>query len=57
MPVSYTHLLQASAILRHHLDVFVNYDDKQVNFEEAPSAVQDEETARLRKLDVYKRQS
>ena len=43
-------MLQASAILRHHLDVFVNYDDKQVNFEEAPSAVQDEETARLRKL-------
>lgn len=38
-------MLQASAILRHHLDVFVNYDDKQVNFEEAPSAVQDEETA------------
>ncbi len=43
-------MLQASSILRHHLDVFVNYDDSQVSFEEAPSAVQDEETARLRKL-------
>lgn len=43
-------MLQASAILRHHLDVFVNYDDSKVSFEEAPAAVQDEETARLRKL-------
>lgn len=43
-------MLQASAILRHHLDVFVNYDDSKVNFEEAPTAVQDEETAHLRKL-------
>lgn len=43
-------LLQSSAILRHHLDVFVNYTDDLVKFESAPSAIQDEETARLRKL-------
>jgi DNA-directed RNA polymerase subunit alpha len=29
-------LLQSAAILRHHLDVFVNYDDKAVEFEAAP---------------------
>jgi len=42
-------LLQASAILRHHLDVFVNYDDEAVEFEEAP-AEQSEENAALKKL-------
>ncbi|MDP0489688.1 MAG: DNA-directed RNA polymerase subunit alpha [Verrucomicrobiota bacterium JB023] len=42
-------LLQASAILRHHLDVFVNYDDDAVEFEEAP-AEQSEENAALKKL-------
>jgi len=42
-------LLQASAILRHHLDVFVNYDDNAVDFEEAP-AEQSEENAQLKKL-------
>jgi DNA-directed RNA polymerase subunit alpha len=42
-------LLQASAILRHHLDVFVNYDDDAVGFEEAP-AEQSEENAALKKL-------
>jgi DNA-directed RNA polymerase subunit alpha len=42
-------LLQASAILRHHLDVFVQYDDKAVEFEEAP-AEQSEENAALKKL-------
>jgi len=42
-------LLQASAILRHHLDVFVNYDDEAVDFEEAP-AEQSEENAALKKL-------
>jgi predicted homoserine dehydrogenase-like protein len=31
--------LQASAILRHHLDVFVNYDDGQVEFDETPEEV------------------
>jgi DNA-directed RNA polymerase subunit alpha len=42
-------LLQSSAILRHHLDVFVNYDDNAVEFEEAP-AEQSEENATLKKL-------
>jgi DNA-directed RNA polymerase subunit alpha len=42
-------LLHASAILRHHLDVFVNYDDDAVAFEEAP-AEQSEENATLKKL-------
>jgi DNA-directed RNA polymerase subunit alpha len=42
-------LLQASSILRHHLDVFVNYDDDAVEFEEAP-AEQNEENAALKKL-------
>jgi len=42
-------LLQASAILRHHLDVFVNYDDDQVEFDTAPEA-ETEENAELKKL-------
>lgn len=29
-------LLQASAILRHHLDVFVNYDENAIEFDETP---------------------
>ena len=42
-------LTQASAILRHHLDVFVGYDDSLVEFEEAPEA-QSEENQELKKL-------
>ena len=42
-------LTQASAILRHHLDVFVNYDDNQIEFDAAPEA-QSEENLELRKL-------
>jgi len=42
-------LLQASAILRHHLDVFVNYDDTQIEFDETPEEVSQENT-RLKKL-------
>ncbi len=42
-------LTQASAILRKHLDVFVNYDDSQIEFEAAPEA-QSEENSELRKL-------
>ncbi|MBN8459321.1 MAG: DNA-directed RNA polymerase subunit alpha [Verrucomicrobia bacterium] len=42
-------LLQASAILRHHLDVFVNYDENAVGFEEAPPDAS-EENATLKKL-------
>ena len=32
-------LLQSAAILRHHLDVFVNFDDNQVEFDETPADV------------------
>lgn len=42
-------ILQASSILRHHLDVFVNYDDSLVEFDDAPSE-QNEENAALKKL-------
>lgn len=42
-------LLQASAILRHHLDVFVNYDDSLVDFEEQQPQ-ESEENAELKKL-------
>jgi len=42
-------VLQASAILRHHLDVFVNYDDSAVEFDETPEEVSQENT-RLKKL-------
>jgi len=42
-------LTQASAILRKHLDVFVSYDDSQIEFEAAPEA-QSEENSELRKL-------
>ena len=42
-------LLQASSIFRHHLDVFVNYDDSQVEFDETPEEVSQENT-RLKKL-------
>jgi DNA-directed RNA polymerase subunit alpha len=42
-------VLQASAILRHHLDVFVNYDDEQVEFEETPQQSSQENT-KLKKL-------
>jgi DNA-directed RNA polymerase subunit alpha len=42
-------LLQASAILRHHLDVFVGFNDEQVEFDETPEEVSQENT-RLKKL-------
>jgi DNA-directed RNA polymerase subunit alpha len=42
-------LTQASSILRHHLDVFVNYDDSSVEFEEK-QGVENEENAELKKL-------
>lgn len=42
-------VLQASAILRHHFDVFVNYDDTQVEFDETPTEVS-QENSRLKKL-------
>jgi DNA-directed RNA polymerase subunit alpha len=42
-------LTQASAILQHHLDVFVGYDKDSVEFEEVVDK-QDDEKARIRKL-------
>jgi DNA-directed RNA polymerase subunit alpha len=42
-------LLHSSAILRHHLDVFVNYDKDKIEFEQAKQEV-NEEQARLRNL-------
>src|SRR6187455_1407250 len=42
-------LTQASAILQHHLDVFVGYDKNAVEFEEA-ELKQDDEKSKLKKL-------
>jgi DNA-directed RNA polymerase subunit alpha len=42
-------LTQASAILAHHLDVFVGYDKNAVEFEET-EAKQDDEKAKMKKL-------
>ena len=42
-------LTQASAILQHHLDVFVGYDKNAVEFEEVEDK-QDEERGRMKKL-------
>jgi len=42
-------LLQASAILQHHLDVFVGYDKNAVEFEEVVDK-QDEEKSKMKKL-------
>ncbi len=42
-------LVQASAILQHHLDVFVGYDKNAVEFEEVHEK-QDDEQARMKKL-------
>jgi len=42
-------LLQSSAILRHHLDVFVGFNDEQVEFDETPQEVSQENT-RMKKL-------
>jgi len=42
-------LTQASAILQHHLDVFVGYDKNAIEFEEAVDK-QDEEKSKMKKL-------
>jgi DNA-directed RNA polymerase subunit alpha len=42
-------LTQASAILQHHLDVFVGYDKNAVEFEEVES-LQDDERSKMKKL-------
>src|SRR5215210_911208 len=42
-------LLQASAVLRKHLDPFVNYDENAIEFDETPQAVS-QENQKLKKL-------
>jgi len=42
-------LRQASAILRYHLNAFVNYDESEVSFEEEPSQ-EDKEKAEMEKV-------
>ena len=42
-------LLQASAILRHHLDIFVNFDKEPIEFEETAQSVSQEDS-KLKKL-------
>ena len=42
-------LLQASAILRHHLDVFVNFNEEIIEFDQTPAGVS-EENLKLKKL-------
>jgi DNA-directed RNA polymerase subunit alpha len=42
-------LLQASAILRHHLDIFVNFDKEPIEFEEPKQASGTQDSA-LKKL-------
>jgi len=42
-------LVQSSAILQHHLDVFMNYDKNAVEFEETETK-QDDEKAKFKKL-------
>src|SRR5437870_8818528 len=42
-------LLQASAILRHHLDIFVHYNEDVIEFDQTPAGVS-EENIKLKKL-------
>ncbi len=42
-------LLQASAVLRHHLDLFVNFDERPIEFEEASTQIS-QENSKLKKL-------
>ncbi len=42
-------LLQASAIIRRHLDVFVNYNEEVIEFDQTPAGVS-EENMKLKKL-------
>src|ERR1700751_3410921 len=42
-------LLQASAILRHHLDIFVHYNEEIIEFDQTPAGVS-EENLKLKKL-------
>src|SRR5216117_2223048 len=42
-------LLQASAILRHHLDVFVKFNEEVIEFDQTPAGIS-EENMKLKKL-------
>src|SRR4030081_607884 len=42
-------LLQASALLRHHLDIFVHYNEDVIEFDQTPAGVS-EENIKLKKL-------
>ena len=42
-------LLQASAILRHHLDVFVKFNEEVIEFDQTPAGIS-EENLKLKKL-------
>lgn len=43
-------MLHAASILRHHLDVFVESDNRRVSFDKDSSSDQDAETVQMRKL-------
>ncbi len=43
-------MLQAASIMRHHLNVFIDSDDRNVAFDRASGSEQDANTAQLRKL-------
>src|SRR5438876_2107200 len=45
-------LTQASAILQHHLDVFVGYDKNAVEFEEVKDKQDEEKTKRKKRLNM-----
>jgi DNA-directed RNA polymerase subunit alpha len=45
-------LTMSSAILRHHLDVFVNYDENVIEFDEAEKQVDEEREELRRKLSM-----
>ncbi len=45
-------LLQASAVLRHHLDVFVNYDENVVMFDPTPEGVSQENQKLKKQLNM-----
>ncbi|HCP92060.1 MAG TPA: DNA-directed RNA polymerase subunit alpha, partial [Spartobacteria bacterium] len=45
-------LLQSSAILRHHLDVFVNFNEDVIEFDETPAGVSEENMKLKKKLNM-----
>jgi DNA-directed RNA polymerase subunit alpha len=45
-------LLQASAILRHHLDIFVNFDKEPIEFEENKTEAKSQDSELKKKLNM-----